>query len=212
MKEESVSDLTLEGLVHDLSNVFETINEAAELLHTDPKWARLAKTLERSVNHGRNLVSGYRESAMGPLDFETVLEGAVTFVGDFLQLAHGPRIEFRRVCDPDILLQGSAADWERVLINLLMNAVQAMKDGGVIEISAKCRGDGVRITVTDTGPGIAPEILQKIFEPHFSTKGSCGGLGLHIVESIVKKYGGTVQAANRPAIAGAAFSIYLPAA
>ncbi len=210
MKDESSTDLTLEGLVHDLNNVFETVSEAADLLSQDPAWGHLGQTLQHSVVHGQRLINSFRESTLGVLEFESVLDGALTFVGDFQQLSHGPRVEFRRRCDSDVRLQGLRADWERVLVNLLMNSVQAMNHGGVVEIAATHTGEGIEITVSDNGPGIAPEILPKIFQPHFSTKGSRTGLGLHIVESIVTKYGGHVQAANRPAPPGAAFSIHLP--
>jgi signal transduction histidine kinase len=80
----------------------------------------------------------------------------------------------------------------------------------VIVVSAHRGSDGIRICVTDNGPGIDPAILPRIFTARFSTKSSSPGLGLHIVRSIVSQNGGTVSAANRENGAGAAFSILLP--
>ena len=117
-----------------------------------------------------------------------------------------------RYVEPGLLLPRSSTDWERVLFNLFVNAAQAMKAGGIVEISARRAGQETEITVADNGPGIPQKILPQIFEPHFSTKSSSSGLGLHIVKSIVSQNGGTVSVWNRTDASGAAFCIRLPAA
>jgi signal transduction histidine kinase len=72
-----------------------------------------------------------------------------------------------------------------------------MPEGGVIEVHARKIGERIEITVRDEGPGIPAEILDEIFRPHVTTRASGGGLGLHIVETIVKQNDGRVRAANR---------------
>jgi signal transduction histidine kinase len=206
----AATDLTLEGLIHDLNNVFATISEAADLLQQDEKWSRVAAAIRRSANRGRRLVDSLSASALALQDFDAILNNAMEFARDFLGAARAPRLEFSRNVEPGIHLKGSTGAWERVLVNLFVNAAQAMERGGVVEISARRKEQGVEICVADSGPGIAPEILPQIFKPRFSTKSPRSGLGLHIVKSIVTQYGGTVSACNRNDAPGAVFCIRLP--
>jgi two-component system NtrC family sensor kinase len=101
----------------------------------------------------------------------------------------------------------------QVLVNLLLNAVDAMEGQGRLEISARCVGRAVKVQVRDTGPGLAPEIMEKLFEPFFTTKppGSGVGLGLATSQSIVRGVGGEIRAANHPE-GGAVFELSLPVA
>lgn len=86
----------------------------------------------------------------------------------------------------------------RALTNILRNAVQAMPAGGRITIGAARDGERVRITVADTGTGIAPELVPRIFEPNFSTRTEGMGLGLAIVRRIVEDAGGRVHITSEP--------------
>jgi two-component system, NtrC family, sensor histidine kinase HydH len=98
-----------------------------------------------------------------------------------------------------------------VLVNLFLNALDAMPRGGRLRVSlAVERGGGYRLDVADTGPGIAPEIAPRLFTPFASSKPTGTGLGLSISRRIVEEHGGSLTAANRPA-GGACFSITLPA-
>lgn len=212
MEPDTPSKLALEGLVHDLNNVFETIADAAELLAADPNYTFLAAALRRSVLRGRRIVEDFTVSALGPQDFAALLDSAIEFAGDLFQALQAPPVEFRRRLEPGIRVRGSFAAWERVLVNLFVNAAQAMKEGGTIEVSAREVDDAVEIAVADGGPGIPAEILPEIFKPHFSTKSPKAGLGLHIVQSIVTQNGGVVTAANRTDAPGAVFSIRVPRA
>jgi signal transduction histidine kinase len=111
------------------------------------------------------------------------------------------------------------AGLEQVVINLAVNAKDAMPQGGWLHISARNRpraaeslGNHVRLEVADTGVGIAPEALEHIFDPFWSTKGEGGhsGLGLAIVDSVVHQMSGTVSVHSDPGH-GTAFRIDLPA-
>lgn len=205
------TDLDVEGLVHDLNNVFETITEAADLLQSDPSWQELAATIHRNIDRGRRIVGSYRETIQGSLGVDEILDRAIQFTSDFLTAIHRPQIQFERETESEVRLPGTPASWERVLVNLFTNAAHAMQQGGTVHVMATRSADrGVELTVADEGSGIPDELLSKIFQPRFSTKAVRSGLGLHIVATIVKSYGGTVTAGNRPTGKGAVFTIRVP--
>jgi len=203
------TDLTLPCLVHDLNNVFQTLGEAAELLAADPKWASLSAVIVRSIERGKGIAESIQQVEQEPAPFETILGNAIAFVEDSLIGGHGPEIRFSCDVEPGIVLRRTWA-WERVLINLFSNAMHAMPHGGTIYVSARLENGKAEIIVRDEGAGIAPEILKDLFRPHVSTRVR-GGLGLHIVETIVKQDGGAVNASNRADGLGAEFLIALPA-
>jgi signal transduction histidine kinase len=204
-----VTDLTLPCLVHDLNNIFQTLVEAADLLAVDPRWAPVSAVILRSIERGKGITDSMQQVEQVPAAFETILGNAIAFSQDSLIGGRGPEIHF--VCDvePGIELRRTWA-WERVLINLFSNAIRAMPEGGTIHVSAHTRNDRAEIIVRDEGAGIAPEILADLFRPHVSTK-ALGGLGLHIVETIVKQDDGQVMASNCANGRGAEFRITIPA-
>ena len=101
----------------------------------------------------------------------------------------------------------------QVILNLLLNAGDAMRGRGRATVSARREGDHVALTVSDTGPGILPDDLPRVFDPFFTTKepGEGSGLGLAISHSIVESMGGTIDAASPPG-GGAAFVVRLQVA
>jgi signal transduction histidine kinase len=209
MDDSPESDLSYESLIHDLNNVFETITEAAELLNGDRRWKPLAATLCRSVTRGKRLLGAIPDSTP---NLSAIVEDAIQSVTDYCTAARKPRMRFVRQVHGDFRLPGSSKDWERVFVNLFLNAAQAMKKPGRIDINAQQAENGLTITVADNGPGIPPDILPRLFRPNVSTKVSAGrsGLGLHIVDSIVKNHSGSVTAENRQRGTGAVFTIMLP--
>lgn len=204
-------DLTLQGLVHDLNNVFETISEAAELLAGDERWRELAETLARSVDRGRRIVGLYADQNRAGAELSEIVDRAETFLRDFLRHLAGTKIRVQRRIEKDHRLPGNPGDWERVFMNLLLNAAQAMKDrgGGTIEVHSRVENGSLVVEVLDDGPGIDEAILPRIFTARFSTRSKQAGLGLHIVRTLVEGNGALVSAANRPG-GGAAFTIRAP--
>src|SRR5882724_2306282 len=204
------ADLTREDLIHDLNNVFETITEAAELLSADRRWKTLAATLSRSVTRGKRLMGAIPDSTP---NLAGIIDGAIQSVTDYCIASRKPRVRFVRQLPGDTRLPGSAKDWERVFVNLFLNAAQIMQKPGRIDIGAEHADGNLSITISDNGPGIPADILPRMFRPNVSTKTSRSrsGLGLHIVASIVEKYEGNVMAANREQGKGAVFTIVLPA-
>jgi signal transduction histidine kinase len=107
----------------------------------------------------------------------------------------------RCTADPDML--------RRALLNLVLNAIDAMPRGGELLLSASASRSEVQITVADTGPGLSDDVAHRIFEPFFTTKGKGTGLGLAIVYRIAEVHGGEITAENREE-GGAAFRLSLP--
>ena len=202
-------DLTIAGLVHDLNNVFQTLVDAADILSYDPRYTELSAAILRGVERGKNIAVGIQARKGLHTPFEQILANAILFVEDSVAAGRGPQIGFTCQVEPGIELGGHWA-WERVLINIFLNAMHAMPAGGTIQVLARRVSGQIEIVVRDEGSGIAPEILDHLFQPRVSTGSS--GLGLHIVETIVKQDGGCVRAANRRDTHGAEFTITLPSA
>jgi len=185
-------DLTIEGLIHDLNNVFQTVAEGAEVLRGDPRWKRLAGTLERMVVRGQRIVNSILETSRSPAELAPVVCSAIQFAQDHIESTHARPVTFSSRVEDGFPVPGSSAAWERVLVNLLLNSAQAGAEN--IDIVA---ADG-RIVIRDDGRGIPENVLPRIFEPHVSTRSSAMGLGLSIVRDIVEKNGGAVAARNAP--------------
>ena len=112
--------------------------------------------------------------------------------------------------DPDSPVEAAIDrdQFHTVLVNLLQNAADAMPQGGQLEISIERSGAVTTVSISDTGPGIAPELAEKLFTPFTSNKPGGTGLGLSLSNRIIEEHGGTLTAANRPR-GGACFTITL---
>jgi len=119
------------------------------------------------------------------------------------------------VTDEPLLVRGDRVQLQQVLLNLLLNALDAVGESAgdrVVSVRSEERPTGVaRVSVSDTGPGVAPETLGEVFKPFFSTKAHGMGMGLSIARSIVDAHGGSISA-TRLAEGGAAFTFSLPLA
>ncbi|HXG47003.1 MAG TPA: ATP-binding protein, partial [Methylomirabilota bacterium] len=98
---------------------------------------------------------------------------------------------------------------KQVLVNLIKNAIQAMTKGGVLTLQTDTGSDGVWVTVGDTGRGIPAEQINRIFEPFYTTKKKGSGLGLMIVQRIIRDHGGRIELESHPG-RGTVFRIWLP--
>jgi CheY-like chemotaxis protein len=172
------------------------------------------KAGERATSLTRQLLSFSRRRAAQPAELD--LNALVAEAEKMMRRLVGETISLVVETAPELgLVWADAGQIEQALINLVVNARDAMPEGGTltIETANADSGDGspcVRLTVRDTGEGIAPEALDRLFEPFFSTKGEQGtGLGLATVQAIAKDWGGFVQVASEPG-QGAAFEVWLP--
>ena len=97
----------------------------------------------------------------------------------------------------------------QVLTNLILNALAAVPEGGIVDLNLVRNGSGLMIDVHDTGPGVPPESREHLFEPFYTTRNEGSGLGLAVSRELVNRMGGTLE--YRDGETGATFVIYLPA-
>lgn len=115
--------------------------------------------------------------------------------------ARANKIDVRRICPPaPVFLNADHSQLKQLFLNVFLNAIQAMKEGGEMTVEALSQADGkVSVVVRDTGDGIADENMDRIFDPFFTTKKGGTGLGLSISYGIVKSHGGDIEIRSRPA-------------
>ncbi len=142
------------------------------------------------------------------VDIVGIVDGVLLLMGRQLE---SEGIELYKEIDPDLpLIDGSPENLKQVFLNIIINAVDVMKDGGRLGVTIAREDGELMLRFCDTGPGIPPEIIPRIFEPFFTTKGQDEGtgLGLSVCYGIIKKHGGTIVFKN--ADAGGCFEIRLP--
>jgi hypothetical protein len=222
------------GIAHDLNNVLAPILMTAQLLETqlhDERSKRLLPILITNAKRGAALVKQVLSFARGLEGKFTTLQvkHLILEIKQIVQQTFPKSIEISADIPPDLeTVSGDATQLHQVLMNLCVNARDAMPDGGILKISAEnfyidenqARmnldahvGSYVLITVADRGSGIPAEVLDRIFEPFFTTKeiGKGTGLGLSTVAGIVKSHGGFVNVYSEVG-RGTQFRVYLPAA
>lgn len=151
--------------------------------------------------------------AFTPIDFTDLMTRTLVLSQHRLSLSD---IKVTHRIDPDLpAVKGDFNQLQQCLINLVFNAIDAMPQGGTLDLSVRARkeGHGVRVSVRDSGAGIATADQNHIFEPFFTTKGDGGGvgLGLSTVYGILESHGGTVTVNSKPGH-GATFVLKLPSA
>lgn len=142
---------------------------------------------------------------VGRVTLDAVFAGVRLLLGDRLR-STGTILS---VDNADVEVIGEQGRLEQVFVNLIQNAMDAMGNGGRIDVAISCTADSVLITIRDNGPGMAPELQGKLFQPFTSTKDNGVGLGLVICRDIVLEFGGDLVLT--PSAVGAAFLITLRA-
>jgi len=189
-----------ELLLEELPPGSSSYRRAEQILH----WSdHLTRILERLRNLARP-----PEELQKPVDLNQVVRDVLELVGKLLSQS---RVVVQEQLALDLpLVVGATAQLEELVMNLVMNARDAMPDGGTLTITTSRENGFVRLVIRDTGTGMTPEVQRHLFEPFFTTKGKQGtGLGLNICRQIVVDHGGriSVQSADGQ---GTAFTVELP--
>jgi signal transduction histidine kinase len=152
--------------------------------------------------------AGYVES----LDLNRTVDDSLVLVAHLLAQT---RIEVVRELQATQRVGFNRQELQQVIINLLINAIQVMPEGGTLRLATTdwCTADsalcGAELSVQDTGPGLAPAVQERLFRPFFTTKNDGNGLGLWISQGLLERYGGSITASNRSDGRGATFSVRL---
>lgn len=205
-KLEAVGRLT-GGIAHDFNNLLMIISGSAHALRrvaaSDPRAFKALHAIEGAAQRGgaltRQLLTFARRQQLNPQAINVAHSVAV--LSDVLESGVGSQVHLMFDIDPrtwPVIVD--PAEFETALVNLVLNARDAMHKGGTITVSATNladseQGERVEITVSDTGEGIAPDVLAKVFDPFFTTKptGKGTGLGLSQVHGFVHQAGGDVR-------------------
>ena len=210
------------GLAHELRTPLQSLSGSIQILRRDlrlaPSDERLMQVILRAKDQMEGLVRNFLLMARSNLG-----RRAATDVGELVKdviesLAVGSewnsRVELREDLGQDLWVMGDPAELRQVLWNLMINAIQSMPEGGTLSVTARPDGDNgearaVRVEIGDTGPGIDPVHIEKIWEPFYTTREKGSGLGLAIVRRIVESHGGAVEVQSE-AMRGSRFRVRLP--
>ena len=219
------------GVAHEVNNPLAGVLVYIKLLlkkyeanklqteETREQLEKIAKETERCSRIIKNLLDFSRQTevTLRPVDINKVVEATLSIIGHQISLDN-IRVE-KNLCVPLPLIRLDFDQIEQALMNIMLNAAQAMPDGGDLTITTSLAkrvriGDSfrnaIRIDISDTGVGIAKENIDKLFTPFFTTKekGKGVGLGLSVVHGIIERHHGKIEIESDPG-AGTTFSIYL---
>lgn len=219
------------GIAHDLKNILTPILIATEMLEkqvSDDRGKRFTSMIKRNANHGVLLTQQILRFSKGikPSTDAIELTNLIEEIREIISITLSKTISVTTEVPQDLWpVIGDATQLHQVILNLCVNARDAMPDGGNLllcaknffleetndELSAKA-GHYVAVSITDTGTGISQENLNHIFEPFFTTKGmdKGTGLGLFTVQSIVRNHNGFIKVSSQLNV-GTTFTVYIPA-
>lgn len=212
------------GVAHNLNNALTVIQGRAQLLMMRSQDEATAKSLEvitRAVADGsqtlrRILDFARRDTAQefAPVDLAELVSSSVEIARPKWQnrsaTRNGASIDVTIENQGAVYVLGESAELREVILNLIFNAVDAMPDGGTIETGTRAELDGVCFWVADTGCGMPPDVVERIFEPFYTTKGERGtGLGLAASHGIIARHGGRIMVVSEEGL-GTRFEVRLP--
>jgi two-component system NtrC family sensor kinase len=208
------------GVAHEINNPLGGILAFAQLMSREERGEEDAENLrliQDAAMRAKRIVESLlrfsrrpQTTEKGPVDLVQVAEEALVLVGPQMK---GGDVEVVRGLERAVVL-GNANQLQQIALNLMVNALQAMGGKGTLSVAVGPALPGrVKLAVSDTGPGVRPEIAKRIFEPFFTTKpeGQGTGLGLSICYQIAEEHGGSIRL-EQNAERGACFVLELPAA
>ncbi len=217
------------GLSHDLRNLLQPlllVGDSLQDYQDDPRLARLGKLVRDCGKRGLDMVHSMLSFARGARRAEQVQLGALFSAFDLLMqgsVPHAVKMELA-IDDPELLFEGNHTELQQCLLNLCLNAIQAMPEGGHLRVETSQPrlpedfflaeeqprlGRYLCISVIDSGPGMDQQVLEHLFEPFFTTKETGTGLGLMSCKRIVNSHAGVMRVDSTPG-KGTRFDLYIP--
>jgi signal transduction histidine kinase len=207
------------GVAHEVNTPLAVISNYAQMLarqvaedqQKSVLLDKIAKQTIRASEIVNSLLNFSRTSStsFGEVDLNRVVQETISLLEHQLKKV-GVRVGME--LDPKLPpVNGNAGKLQQVFLNLFLNARDAMEGGGTLEIRTWAAESGARVEVADSGPGIPPEFIHRIYDPFFTTKGSRKGtgLGLSVTYGIIQEHGGSIEVSNRRD-RGACFQLELP--
>ena len=204
------------GMAHEIRNPLGSIRGTAEILRDgvapdDPK-QEFAEILVREVDRLNRVLEDFlRFARPDPVEVGRFVLQHV--IGDVLDLTRQQavrnNVDVAAELGDEIEIPGQGEQVKQAFLNLVLNALQAMPNGGALEVSLRVLPQEVQVLFSDSGPGIAPEDRERIFNPFVTTRDSGTGLGLAITQRIIQGHGGRIMLDSRPG-EGACFTVCLP--
>jgi two-component system, NtrC family, sensor kinase len=205
------------GVAHEVGNPLAGILgylSLARMRATTPELKDYLGRIDHEVQRIDGIVRGLldlgrpRPASLAPVDVSQVVETCVKLVRAGPELS---RVKVDFALEPGLLARADAGPLSQIVINLMLNAAQAMGGEGGVRVSSRREGKEVRLEVEDTGPGIPADVMPRLFEPFFTTKEGKGtGLGLAVSLHLARSMGGRLSAENVPG-GGARFIVHLTA-
>lgn len=194
--------MNLEGMQEDIQNGAPIDKRDVEFsLHSVNRISRIVERLSQFTRHG-----GQDEPQMESLSISSVMENVIALSESYMRQN---KVNLDVQIAPDTYVYGNHDQLEQVFLNIILNAEAAMDEGGSLTVSASNNGESVLIRFADTGHGIPPEMLEKIFEPFISTKEDGSGLGLFISHNVIHNHSGEIQVESVVG-KGTTFTLTLP--
>lgn len=211
------------GVAHDFNNLLAVVLGRAQLLMLrteDPQMRRGLSVIEAAATEAAQTIRRIHEftrtrqsRAYVPVDLAEVLRQAVDLTkGRWKGEAQIDGVVYAITTDipPMIRVPGDAVELRELFANLLLNAFDAMLEGGSVAIAAQAAGDHVVVEIRDTGPGMPPNVRERVFEPFFTTKGPRRtGLGLSVAYGITQRHRGSIEVDSQEG-RGTTFMVTLP--
>lgn len=204
------------GLAHEVRNPLASIGGAIDILEKDSSGERRAEFLTVIKMECRRLdrllsnlldFARPRPPQLESVEVQSLIESVVGLTS---HTASRASIDFRKDLTPALpVIQGDPEQLKQVILNLTLNAIQAMPQGGRITFSARKEGENILVQVADEGPGITEGEIDRIFDPFYTTKDTGTGLGLSVAYQILTQHRGRITARRNPD-KGMTFSIWLP--
>jgi signal transduction histidine kinase/CheY-like chemotaxis protein len=212
------------SVAHDVNNILLAIVGHAQLAQqqgTEAAARHALGVIERAALDGSQVVRRIQSMARGetlpsaePVDLNVVVRQSIELLQPMwtVTAVRGPTITARVETGPSAHVEGTPWELREVMINVLLNAVQAMPDGGTLSVRTFVKDEHAWAEVCDTGIGMTDDVRRRLFEPYFTTKRSAGsGLGMSTVAAIVQRHGGVIEVDSRPGH-GATVTIGFPLA